>query len=549
MKNAAIIALLLLTSFLSAHASFAPTYDLVIRTDNMTNSTIACIYSCLKPAESIYNSEYFIKLVLVVILVGLSALSAGMILGLMGLDPMTLEIISQSGTLTERKYASALIPLRKRGNHLLVTLIITNIFINSAISIVVEDIAPGLLGFVISTCLITVFGEIIPQSVCSRNAMLIGANVRLIVYLFIILIFPIAYPISLILDWILGEDMGTIFSNRELQKLIEFHNETNHADLEDVEAKILTGALDFAKKTVKQVMTPIEKVFMLEESLKLNRETVTQIWQSGNSRVPVYRGHRNSIVGVIHAKDLILVDPEDDLPLSTIMTFYGREFIPVDPDDTLGEVLKTFQTGKSHLAMVRAVVTVDGRDPTYVTIGLVTLEDVIEEILRDEIHDETELRVTESMFKTGKQKTQRLTPQKVIAVGSFLTKTFSCFHYLPDEKLFKLLGMSHVENYTPDDKEQPFLYKRGKEYDYFSLILSGHCEIVTGNDEFVVETSSWTPIGVRTLYIPLYHADFSARVTTPAKILKIQKGDFQRIVGEVYQTNKEIPSEIRWCVN
>src|SRR5688572_10682332 len=147
------------------------------------------------------------------------------------------------------------------------------------------------------------------------------------------------------------------------------------------------------------------------------------------------------------------------------MMFYGREFISVDPDEHLGTVLKSFQTGRTRIAIVRAVLSVDDKDPTYVTAGLITLEDILEEILRDEIKDETELRITDNNFKQN-TKIQRLTPQQVIAVGSFLTKTFEIFEYLPDEKLFHLLGLSALESFEPKEKDPVYPYEQGKEYSF-----------------------------------------------------------------------------------
>jgi metal transporter CNNM len=208
------------------------------------------------------------------------------------------------------------------------------------------------------------------------------------------ILFPIAWPISFILDKMLGQEMGIVFSKDELKLLVEKQATAGHGDLNSDEAKIVGGVLELSRLTVGGIMTPIEKAFMLEINDRLNGDTMTMIWQTGHSRIPVYQHDRNNIVGLLFTKDLVLINPDDDIPLSTILTFYGREVLKVFPDTKLDEMLKTFKTGRSHVAIVHDSKEDDnGGDPYYVTLGLVSLEDIIEEILRDEIVDETDVYV------------------------------------------------------------------------------------------------------------------------------------------------------------
>ena len=90
---------------------------------------------------------------------------------------------------------------------------------NAALSILLADKTDGVVGFVLSTSLIVVFGEIIPQALCSRYALEIGAKTVWLVWPMMALLAVIAYPISWILDRVLGEELGTIYSKQELSKL------------------------------------------------------------------------------------------------------------------------------------------------------------------------------------------------------------------------------------------------------------------------------------------------------------------------------------------
>jgi hypothetical protein len=142
-SNTLIFMLLVITGLTQAHRlQTYPEYDFVIRTSNMTNTTISCIKNCIDPPGT-WTIETIVKLIIVIILVGFSALSGGLILGLMGLDQTTLLIVAQSGTPDEKRYANAIIPIRKSGNYLLTTLILTNVFINAAISILFDEITQG----------------------------------------------------------------------------------------------------------------------------------------------------------------------------------------------------------------------------------------------------------------------------------------------------------------------------------------------------------------------------------------------------------------------
>lgn len=100
---------------------------------------------------------------------------------------------------------------------------------------------------------------------------------------------------------------------------------------------------------------------------------------------------REEIVGLLFVKDLIFVDPEDETPVKTFVEILARSFEVVEDNDKLGDVLTIFKQGRGHMAIVRGVIEYDdGRDNEYRIRGIVTLEDIVEAILGDEIIDETD---------------------------------------------------------------------------------------------------------------------------------------------------------------
>jgi metal transporter CNNM len=322
-----------------------------------------------------------------VVLLGFSALFSGLTLGLLGLDTNQLEIVRESGTPDERKYAQSIIPIRKRGNLLLCTLVTGNVAVISLQSILLADITGGLVGFLLSTLLTVLFGEIIPQAVCNRHGLYLGAKAIPIISVIMFLLWPITAPLAAVLDYALGEELGHFYSKTEFLTLVKMHLASKRLDKR--EAGIIGGAIAFRDKKVVGHMTPAERMFTLSETDRLDYSAMEAIFRAGYSRLPVLNAARTDVVGVLLTKDLLLLSPNQCHSVAAVVAFFGREFVlKVDAEDTLESCLQSFMASHQHAAIVTTVDSSGPGDPTFVVAGIITLEDVLEEILGEEIRDE-----------------------------------------------------------------------------------------------------------------------------------------------------------------
>ncbi|TKS84953.1 Metal transporter CNNM4 [Collichthys lucidus] len=332
----------------------------------------------------------WLQVILIACLLVLSGMFSGLNLGLMALDPMELRIVQSCGTDKEKKDARKIEPIRSKGNYLLCSLLLGNVLVNTTLTILLDDlIGSGLGAVVASTVGIVIFGEIVPQALCSRHGLAVGANTIMLTKFFMLLTFPLSFPVSKLLDVLLGQEIGTVYNREKLVEMLKVTEPYN--DLVKEELNMIQGALELRTKTVEDVMTPLGNCFMIQADAVLDFNTMSEIMESGYTRIPVYDDERSNIVDILYVKDLAFVDPDDCTTLKTITKFYNHPVHFVFHDTKLDAMLEEFKKGKSHLAIVQKVNNEGEGDPFYEVLGLVTLEDVIEEIIKSEILDESDL--------------------------------------------------------------------------------------------------------------------------------------------------------------
>ena len=560
--------------------------------DNTTCNETCCLeFYCTEPPPGEPNPfasvPFGVQILLIIILILLSALFSGLTLGLMGLDKTGLEIVMSGDDEVNARYAKRIYPIRKNGNLLLCTLLLGNVAVNALLSILTAENFGGLVGFLASTFLIVIFGEILPQAVCSRHALRVGSATVPLVRVIMVLFFPIAFPLGWLLDKLLGQELATTYSSAELTKLLQIH--VQEAVLDSETAVAMKGALEYKNIAVKDVMTPMENTFMLSVEERLNFETIAKIFKTGYSRIPVYEVDKvsciwllearclslqppihpalnsfihffspiqNNVIGLLFVKDLIFIDPEDETRVADFVEIFGRALHVVWVDDKLGDVLRELKQGRSHMALVRDVNNEDEtQDPFYEVKGIITLEDIIEEILGDEIVDETDAFVDgqhsvklDRNAETFRWASLRLLDSKIIdqkltfdearAVTAHLSKNFpAVVDLLTENQLYKLVSETPVSIFPTAEHKlgeavpNDLIYKKDTPSDVCTLIMAGKVTVLAGADCFRSDVSSWSVLGAGALKDPNYMPDFNAFVSSgPCRCIRITRSRFAAAV-------------------
>jgi len=240
---------------------------------------------------------------------------SGLTVGLFSVDPLKLKLILENpdSSPDEKKYAEKLEPLLANQHLLLVTLLIGNATAMEALPIFLDELVPTYIAIIMSVSFVLVFGEILPQAVCTSNPLKIGAQFSFIVKGLMFIVYPLAWPIAKFLDCILGHGGGNhfLYKKSELTTLINIHSQEQGGDLNIDEVTIMQGALRLRTMTVSQCLTPMKQVFMLELNTKLTTSVMAEIMASGLSRIPVYCGSKDNVVGLALVKRLIPVRTSD----------------------------------------------------------------------------------------------------------------------------------------------------------------------------------------------------------------------------------------------
>ena len=311
----------------------------------------------------------------VLILIGMSAVCSGLNLSLMSLDITDLRRKSKAGDIR----AKLVLPLRKNRHLSLASILLTNVAVVSATSLVLEHRFNGIIAGLASTILIVVFGEILPQAIFIRNSLKFTAIFVPVLRGMIIITYPVSKLLQVLLDKLFGPENFQLHSRHELGIIIGEHAGHKGSELDDDEVEIIKSVLTMSEKRVREIMTPVDDVYSILPGAVIDADKIDEMKDKMWSRIPIINKAKTHCTGFLLLKDLVDIDFDEQS--------YRVEELPVHNTRVVGSMMaldtlfRKFVGKHSHLLIVE-------RDDKIV--GIVTIEDLIEEILGHEIEDESD---------------------------------------------------------------------------------------------------------------------------------------------------------------
>lgn len=317
-----------------------------------------------------------------------SALISGTEVAFFSLSQADLNELSKEG-----KEKNIIVKLLEKPRKLLATILITNNFINILIVLLFASLAETLFGdfdyqlnlyfftlpvrflieIILVTFLILLFGEVLPKVYASRNALHFSKLMSKFIKIVNVILTPFSLPL-ITLTKLIEKKLGNKNSNFNVETLSQALELTSEGATTKDEQKILEGIVNFGNTETVQIMKPRIDVFALSDD-ETYEIILEKILKNGYSRNPVYKENIDNIIGVLYAKDLLAHLDKKNFKWQDLL----REAFFVPENKKLDDLLDDFRARKNHLAIVV--------DEYGGTSGLVTLEDVIEEIVGD-INDE-----------------------------------------------------------------------------------------------------------------------------------------------------------------
>ncbi|WP_029033989.1 gliding motility-associated protein GldE [Salinimicrobium terrae] len=331
------------------------------------------------------NLSQFFGVVVALLLLMSSALISGAEVALFSLTPSDFEPEEAKRTAKEQ----IVINLLDKPKKLLATILVANNMINIAIILLFDNLTDEafanlntvvmgvdlqfLLEVVVVTFLILLFGEILPKVYASRNKVIFSHFMAYPLKVLDKLFSPLSIPMRAVTIKI-HERLGNQRPGLSVDQLSQALELTSQHDTTKEEHKILKGIVSFGNTDTKQVMRPRMDIFALNEN-QLYNEIISEVIANGYSRIPVYKDNIDNVTGILYVKDLLPFLEEEDYEWTSLL----REPYFVPENKKLDDLLNDFKNKKNHLAIVV--------DEYGGTSGLISLEDIIEEIVGD-ISDE-----------------------------------------------------------------------------------------------------------------------------------------------------------------
>lgn len=333
--------------------------------------------------------DWLYKLGILILLLFLSALFSGSEVALFSLNRKKIEKHFENSA-HRLSYLKSLLDAPRR---LLVTILIGNTVVNVAASIIAVSLALEFASWkgiqiniiltaqiILLTIIVLIFGELIPKVYASKNPVKYSSFVIFPIYWISAIIFPLSEVITELIKTISSkikfDKSSSVITEEELSSLGEIAQQK--VKIEEEEQEIIASFVEFKTVVISEIMTPRVDIISVPDSITYN-ELISTITKTGHSRIPVYGESLDEVRGFIYAKDLLPFINDEEKRKEFSINNLLRPALFVPEAKRINILLNEFQEKKMHIAIVV--------DEYGGTSGLVTLEDIIEEVV-GEIWDE-----------------------------------------------------------------------------------------------------------------------------------------------------------------
>jgi putative hemolysin len=335
------------------------------------------------------------SLVLLILLIALSGAFSGAEIALTSIS------LAKATTLKESKHfgAKAVFKLKKKPQSTLIAILIGNNLVNILATVVatiwgIETFGSNAIGIVtgILTFVVLVFGEITPKTIAQKYAVSFACTVSYPLLGLIVVLYPVIWILnkfigSMMRIFNVNNPIGTI-SEEELLAMVDIG--TKEGIIEEHEQEFIENVLEFTDTTAEEIMT-IEKDIEAIEINSTIKDSAHFFVQHSHTRIPVYKNDINNIVGIVTVHDILSL-LHDSKEIKTLADLHYQPVIVVPKTKSINKLFREFQKRRQHLAIVV--------DEHGMTVGIVTLEDILEEIVGD-IADEKD-REEDGIYSIGK---------------------------------------------------------------------------------------------------------------------------------------------------
>lgn len=330
-----------------------------------------------------------IEIILLVVLIALSGYFSGVETAFVSLDKVRLRNMQENG----KKNAELVAHLKEDSHRLLSTLLIGNNLVNVGASAIATSIAIGIFGNIgigiatgTMTLIILIFGEITPKSIAIAKAEFICSYSAKLIYYLSIILKPLLWFSDKLTKGIArafgSEQRAPLITEEEIRSFVNIGEEIG--SIEKDEKEMINNIFKMNDIQTKDIMVPKLKVGRIKAEKKI-KDIISEVIKSGYSRLPVYE--KEKVLGILYTKDILKEFSSGNTEKKA--KEIARECFFVPETKRVDMLLQDFQKKKLHIAIV---INEYGD-----FVGLVTLEDVLEEIV-GEIYDETD-RIDESIKK------------------------------------------------------------------------------------------------------------------------------------------------------